>query len=77
MSFVLRFSGRASYRIVTAVVLVVAHHGVDDAARVVALEVVFAAGDVAARRRLVRSVLAVLRAVAVPAARNAHARSEG
>ena len=60
--------------IIAAIVLVVTDHRVDDAARIVALEVIFAAGDVTASVGFVGSVLAVLRPIAEPRARNAHAR---
>ena len=65
---------RILVRVVAAVVGAVAHHRVDDAARVVALEVVLTAVDLTATVRLVRSVLAVGRAVAEPRPRNAYRR---
>jgi hypothetical protein len=62
-------------RSVAAIVLAVADHRVDDAARIVALEVILAAIDLTARVRFVRSVFAVFGAVAVPGPRDADART--
>ena len=62
-------------RSIIAIILSVADHRVDDATRVVALEVVFAAVDLAAGRRLVRPVFAVFSAVTMPRPRDADTRS--
>lgn len=62
-------------RPVAAIVLPVADHRIDDATRVVALEVIFAAVDLSASGRLVRPVLAILGAVAVPRPRDADSRT--
>ena len=65
---------RILIRVVTAVVLPVTHHRVDDAARVVTLEIVFAAVYLAATVRFIGSVLAIGRTVTEPCTRNAHRR---
>ena len=65
---------RILIRVVTTVVLAVAHHRVDDTLRVVTFEVIFAAVDFTTAVRLVRSVLTVGRTVAEPRARDAHRR---
>lgn len=62
-------------RSITAVILPVANHRVDDATGIVALEIIFAAIDLAAGVWLVRSVFTIFSAVAMPRPRDADTRA--